>query len=39
MINFADHHADEIRKILHKIKNNAYQKENPVLPVSIENSK
>ena len=33
---FTDHHSDEIRKKFHKIKNNACQKENPVLAVCLE---
>ena len=39
MINFTDHHAEKIRKKLHKNNNNACQKENPVFVVSIENFK
>ena len=39
MIIFTDWHAVEIIKKLHKINNNACQKENPVLPVSIKYSK
>ena len=39
MITFTDYYTDEIKKKLHRNNSNAWQKENPMLLVFIENFK